>query len=38
MSRRETYDIITREEVISAQKSWGDAIVSIVEAYTNKGD
>ena len=38
MSRRDTYDIITREEVISAQKSWGDAIVSIVEAYTNKGD
>lgn len=29
---------ITREEVISAQKSCGDAIVSIGEAYTNKGD
>ena len=29
---------ITREEVISAQKTWGDAIVSIGKAYTNKGD
>ena len=29
---------ITREEVISAQKTWGDAIVSIGEAYTNKED
>jgi len=29
---------ITREEVISAQKTWGDAIVSIGDAYANKGD
>nr|NQU94163.1 hypothetical protein [Bacteroidota bacterium] len=29
---------ITREEVINAQKTWGDAIVSIGEAYTNGGD
>ena len=29
---------ITKEEVISAQATWGDAIVSIGNAYTNKGD
>jgi len=29
---------ITREEVINAQKTWGDAIVSIGKAYSNKGD
>ncbi len=29
---------ITREEVIRAQKTWGDAIVSIGKAYTNKGN
>ena len=29
---------ITKEEVISAQKTWGDAIVAIGKAYTNKED
>ena len=29
---------ITREEVIRAQKTWSDAIVSIGKAYTNKGN
>jgi len=33
-----TDNCITREEVISAQKAWGDAIVSIGEVYTNKED
>ena len=29
---------ITREEVINVQKTWGDAIVSIGKAYSNKGN
>lgn len=29
---------ITREEVTNAQKTWGDAIVSIGKAYSSKGD
>jgi len=29
---------ITREEVINAEKAWGDAIVSIGKAYSNKGN
>ncbi len=29
---------ITRDEVINAQKTWGDAIVSIGNAYSSKGD
>ena len=33
-----TDDRITRQEVISAQKTWGYAIVSIGNTYTNNGD
>lgn len=29
---------ITKNEVLSAQKAWGDGIVSIGEVYQNKGD
>ena len=29
---------ITRKEIISAQKAWGDGIVSIGKAYTNEED
>ncbi|MCK5835475.1 MAG: hypothetical protein KAG98_07060 [Lentisphaeria bacterium] len=29
---------ITKEEVIAAQKTWGDAIVSIGKEFLNKGD
>jgi len=34
----ETGNQITQEEVMAAQKSWGEAIVSIGNAYTNNED